>query len=402
MANTTIVAAETVAAGTFEPPASRCPGLPTDYSTLPAFCRVIGSIKPSRDSDIRFELWLPAQNWNGKFMQTGNGGAAGSIVHSSLAEPLARGYAVANTDTGHRGAAGDFAWAAGHPERLTDYQYRAVHELTVAGKAITEARYGRAPERSYWNGCSTGGRQGLKEAQCFPEDYDAIVAGAPTNNWSPLMSLSVLIRRNQGPTGLGADKLDLLKESALAACDALDGVTDRVIAEPGRCNFDPSSIQCARDENRQCLSPDEAAAAKRIYAGLVTESGAVLMPGTGLGSEPAWAAYASPQFSIGTSYFRHVVMNDADWDPDTFDVDTDFERAEQIDGGGSARRPSEYRPRGSSSGVGKRVHASRLPLSADREIPGQRRRHGCHEFRMHRAVACIIHEHWFRGVQVLA
>ena len=121
-----------------------------------------GSIKPTKDSDIRFELWLPESGWNGKFLQTGNGGAAGSIVYGSLADPLARGYAVANTDTGHQGGGGDFAWAVGHPEKLVDFQYRAVHELTVAGKAITAARYGRAPGKSYWNGCSTGGRQGLK------------------------------------------------------------------------------------------------------------------------------------------------------------------------------------------------------------------------------------------------
>src|SRR6476661_969181 len=132
--NTTIAGVETVAAGAFKSPAPAF-GPGADFSKLPAFCRVMGSIKPSADSDIRFEVWLPADGWNGKFMQTGNGGAAGSIVLSSLAEPLARGYAVANTDTGHQGGGGDFAWVVGHPEKLTDYAYRAVHELTIVGKA---------------------------------------------------------------------------------------------------------------------------------------------------------------------------------------------------------------------------------------------------------------------------
>ena len=199
VANTSITTAETVAAGAFQSPTPGFPGFSADYSKLPAFCRVAGSIKPTTASDIRFELWLPEAAWNGRFMQTGNGGAAGSIVYESLADPLARGYAVANTDTGHEGTAGDFAWAAGQPEKLTDYQYRAVHELTVAGKAITAARYGRAAEKSYWDGCSTGGRQGLKEAQRFPDDYDAVIAGAPANNWSPLMASSVLIQREMGP-----------------------------------------------------------------------------------------------------------------------------------------------------------------------------------------------------------
>lgn len=333
IADTTIASAEAVEAGAFEAPAPGLPGPVADYSGLPAFCRVTGSIAPSPDSDIRFEVWLPAAGWNGKFMQTGNGGAAGSIVHASMAEPLLRGYSVANTDTGHQSAGGDFAWAAGHPEKLTDYQYRAVHELTRVGKAITEAYYDRPAQAAYWVGCSTGGRQGLKEAQRYPEDYDAIIAGAPANNWSPLMSTSILIQRNLGPGGLGVDKLGLLKEAAIAACDADDGVTDRVITEPGRCGFDPASLLCEDGQAEQCLSATEVAAAERVYAGLVNGAGETLMPGTGPGSEPAWAAYASPQFDIGTNYFRHVVANDPDWDPASFDVDADLARAEQVDGG---------------------------------------------------------------------
>ena len=331
--NTTL-GAEVVAAGAFQSPAPAFPGFAADYTKLPAFCRVAGSIKPSGDSDIRFELWLPEQNWNGKFMQTGNGGAAGSIVHDSLAEPLARGYAVANTDTGHQGGMGDFAWAADHPEKLADYAYRAVHELTVVGKAVTAARYGKEPAKSYWNGCSTGGRQGLKEAQRFPNDYDAIVAGAPASNWSALMSFSISAQRNMTPPdGLGAGKLGVLKEAAIAMCDAQDGVADRVIADPRACAFDPATTQCAAGKTAGCLSPAEVAASKRIYAGVVTKSGEVLMPGTGPASELLWAAYSSPQFAIGTNYFRNVVARDQSWDPASFDVDADVARAEAQDGG---------------------------------------------------------------------
>jgi feruloyl esterase len=333
VANTSIASVERVSAGAFTSPVPQFPGLVADYSSLPAFCRVAGSIRPTASSDIRFELWLPAEGWNGRFMQTGNGGAAGAIVYGSLVDPLLRGYAVANTDTGHRGAGGDFSWAADQPEKVADYAYRAVHELTVVGKAITAARYGRAPEKSYWNGCSTGGRQGLKAIQRYPEDYDAVIAGAPANNWSPLMSLSILIQRNIGPDGLGTDKLGVLKEAALAACDANDGVNDRVIAEPGTCAFDPASLQCASAQTGQCLTANEVDAAKRIYAGVVDQAGETLIPGTGPGSETAWAAYASPQFSIGTSYFRHVVVKDPAWDPAAFDVDRDLARAEQVDGG---------------------------------------------------------------------
>ena len=332
--STTISGVESVAAGAFKSPAPSFGGPPADFTKLPAFCRVMGSIKPAPDSDIRFEVWLPAEGWNGKFMQTGNGGAAGSIVWGSLAEPLARGYAVANTDTGHQGAGGDFAWAVGHPDKLTDYAYRAVHELTVVGKAVTAARYGKSPDKSYWNGCSTGGRQGLKEAQRFPEDYDAIVAGAPAANWSALMGFSILAQKNMtGPDGLSAGKLGVLTAAALAACDARDGVTDRVIGAPKLCTFDPASTQCAAGKTEACLTPPEVAAAKRIYAGVVTKGGAVLMPGTGPASEQLWAAYASPQFGIGTSFFRSAIANDQSWDPETFDVDRDVARAEAQDGG---------------------------------------------------------------------
>jgi len=329
---TVVAVAEPVPAGQFRSPAPPGFGPPTDYSRLPTFCRVAGTIRATAESDIRFELWLP-ENWNGKFMQTGNGGAAGSIVYDSLVDPLLRGYAVANTDTGHQGGAGDFAWAAGQPQKLIDYQYRAVHELTVAGKALTAARYGRQADRSYWLGCSTGGRQGLKEAQRYPEDYDGIVAGAPASNWSPLMLLSVAIQRNMGPSGLSADKLGLLKEAAIATCDAEDGVADRVITNLATCNFDPKSLQCAAGATAGCLNPTEVEAAQRIYAGAVDSNGAVVMPGTGPASEPLWAAYASPQFAIGTSYLRNVVMNDKSWDPATLDVDRDLARAEAVDNG---------------------------------------------------------------------
>lgn len=331
IANTSIATADTVAAGMFKPPAPGFPGLTADYSKLPAFCRVTGSIKPTLDSDIRFEMWLPAKGWNGRFMQTGNGGAAGAIVYSSLAEPLSHGYAVANTDTGHQGGMGDFSWVAEHPEKLTDFGYRSTHELTIVGKAITAARYGKSPERSYWNGCSTGGRQGLQEAQRFPDDYDAIIAGSPANNWLSLQALSILIQNNFGPDGLRPDKLGILKNAAIASCDTLDGVTDQVISEPAMCKFDPAVTQCKGDQTGQCLSAKEVAAAKRNYAGVVNSNGEIQMPGTGPGSEPLWGAYASPQFMIGTSYFRYAVMKDPNWDPATLNVDTDLKLAEQTD-----------------------------------------------------------------------
>lgn len=341
--HTSIDRIEAVAAGTFQPPTPDFP-FPVDYSKLPEFCRVAGSIHPSADSDIRFELWLPVSGWNGKFMQTGNGGAAGGIVYGSLMEPLMRGYAVANTDTGHQGAMGDFSWAPGHPEKYTDYAYRAVHELTVAGKAITTAYYGQAPQKSYWSGCSTGGRQGLMEAQRYPDDYDAILAGAPANNWEPLISLNTLIQRElTRPDGLGVDKLELLKKSAVEACDAEDGVKDGVIGEPARCRFDPGSLQCKEGETSACLTASEVASARRIYAGIVDKTGKVHIPGTGPGSESQWAVFASPDFGIGDSYFRNLVARDPNWNLLDFDVDKDMARMVEVDNGASRAMDPDLR-----------------------------------------------------------
>lgn len=335
--DTSITAAEVVPAGAFAPAPSPI-ARPADYSSMPEFCRVTGSIHPTARSDIRFEAWLPThENWNGRFMQVGNGGAAGALVHSSMVEPLTRGYAVVHTDTGHKGSPGDFSWAKDEPEKLVDYQYRSVPELTLKGKKLTEFYFGAPPDRSYWYGCSTGGRQGLQQAQRYPDHYDAILAGAPANDWPSLMVLSIHVRNNLGPDALPVSKLDTLQKAAIAACDADDGIEDGVISHPGRCDFDVASLQCQPgEESHACLTPKEIAAAKRIYAGLVTRDGVVAFPGKGFGSEKAWAIYASPFFSIGTSYMQNLIANDLNWDPKSLDIDADLARIEAFDQGASS------------------------------------------------------------------
>jgi len=190
--NTTITLATPVAAGEFTPPAAPNPMPPNaNLKNMPAFCRVAATLAPSKDSDIKIEVWMPASGWNGKFQAVGNGGWSGAIVYQSLARALGRGYATASTDTGHSGGSGSFA--LDHPEKLVDFGYRAVHEMTVQAKAIVAAYYGDSPKFSYWNGCSSGGKQGLKEAQRFPSDYDGIIAGAPANYWTHLMTGEIWI-----------------------------------------------------------------------------------------------------------------------------------------------------------------------------------------------------------------
>jgi feruloyl esterase len=170
-----VTMAQSVAAGAFTQPGGRGGG--AAYANLPAFCRVAATLKPTGDSEIKIEVWLPAANWNTSLESVGNGAWAGTIGYAAMATAVAAGYAAASTDTGHSG--GSVMFVVGHPEKLVDFAYRAVHEMTVAAKAVTAGYYGQAPKHSYFNGCSTGGRQAIAEAQRFPGDYDGIIAGDP-------------------------------------------------------------------------------------------------------------------------------------------------------------------------------------------------------------------------------
>ena len=235
----TITSAQSVAAGDFTPPGAQ------PIHNLPAFCRVAATLAPSTDSDIKIEVWMPASGWNGKFQAVGNGGWSGNISYGGLASAVSRGYASASTDTGHSGGSAEFAF--GHPEKLIDFAYRSEHEMTVKAKAIIAAFYGSAPRRSYWNGCSSGGKQGLKEAQKYPEDYDGIIAGAPANNWVALLSSDMMnsVALLKDPASrISPDKLALLHKAAVAACDRLDGVKDGLIGDPTKCHFDPAVLLC--------------------------------------------------------------------------------------------------------------------------------------------------------------
>ena len=221
--NTTISLAESVAAGSFMPPAAdggRGAAQGEAFRSLPAFCRVAATLKPTSDSDIKMEVWMPASGWNGKFQAVGNGGWGGAISYAAMGEALRRGYATSSTDTGHAGGSGSFA--LGHPEKLIDYAYRSEHEMTLKAKAIIAAYFGDAPKRSYWNGCSAGGRQGLKEAQRFPEDFDGIIAGAPAADWTGRAAASVRVAQavhKDEASYIPPTMFPLVHNAVLAACE---------------------------------------------------------------------------------------------------------------------------------------------------------------------------------------
>jgi feruloyl esterase len=325
--NVTINSAESIAAGAFTPPPAPGPFGPNPalFKSLPAFCRVMATLTPSSDSDIKVEVWLPASGWNNDFQAIGNGGWNGTMGYAPLAEGVKKGFATAGTDTGHEGGSASFAM--GHPEKLTDFAYRAVHEMTVASKAIIQNFYGTAARYSYWNGCSTGGRQGLKEAQKFPADFDGIVAGAPANYQTHLHVWSIWVAQQMNKTPdsyLAPEKLAVLHKAVVDACDAGDGVKDGLLNDPTKCHFDPKTIECKGEDLPNCLKPAQVAAVQAIYAGPKNASGKEVFPSFEPGSELGWNLLAGQQAaSVATDSFTYVVYKNPQWDWKIMNLDSD-------------------------------------------------------------------------------
>ena len=362
LSNAHVLSAQMVAAGAFTPPPApgrggrgaapaEGEGVPAagraargggrgnatnPFAALPAFCRVSAMLMPSSDSDIRIEVWLPeAATWNGKFQAVGNGGWAGTIAYPAMAAALAAGYATTSTDTGHVGNTASFA--LGHPEKVIDFGYRAVHEMTVQAKALVNGYYTSAPKYSYFNGCSLGGRQGITEAQRYPADFDGIVAGAVA--WGGMDRFAGVVINNsamQRTSGayIPPEKYPAVHDAVLEACDGLDGVKDGVLENPLACHFDPKVLQCkAGDDTVSCLTAAQVQTAKMIYApARDPKSGAVLTGGLMPGTELQWATLYGPQpYGNAADPLKYLVMKDATWDPGTFNPATDIERARRAD-----------------------------------------------------------------------
>jgi feruloyl esterase len=303
------------------------------FGELPSFCRVTAVLMPSTDSAIRMELWMPVSGWNGKFVVPGNGGFAGAIAPNGLATALRAGYAAATTDTGHEGGSGRFMMD--HPERLTDFAERAIHETTVKGKAIVAAFYGSAPTHAYFNGCSTGGRQALTAAQRFPEDYDGIIAGAPAIWASHQAAEQIWIwqaTHKDEASYLTLESYGVLHDAAVAQCDALDGVKDGVLEDPTRCAFDPKVVQCKDGATAHCLSAPQVEAARKIYTGARNpRTGAPIFSPLFPGSELGWGASAAAEpVSYAADVYKYLVFRDPNWNPLALTYDDDITKADRV------------------------------------------------------------------------
>jgi feruloyl esterase len=272
----------------------------------------------------------------------GNGGFAGSIDYGSMARNLKRGYATAATDTGHEAEAGDASWAFRHPEKVTDFGYRGLHETTVNAKGLIRAFYSRLPGHSYFDSCSDGGREALMEAQRFPEDFDGILAGAPANSWSTMLASGVDVNQKLygDPAGyIPAIKLPAINAAVLAACDAPDGVKDGILSDPLQCHFDPAVLLCKGVDSRDCLTAPQVASLRKLYAGGQDSRGEPIFPGMvpgaeiGSGGWGQWVLGFGPGGSAGAvyleNYFRYMVYQEPAWNSLTAPVDNALRTARE-------------------------------------------------------------------------
>jgi feruloyl esterase len=341
--DTTITLAQPVAAGAFVPPSGS--GVPAaSAKNLPAFCRVTAIIKPAKDSDIKMEVWLPLTGWNGKYRGQGNGGFAGSIDYPGLITALSAGYASAGTDTGHPGSPVNSIWALGHPDKIVDFGWRAIHEMTLKAKSIIQAFYGDAPKKSYFSACSNGGRQGLMEAQRFPEDYDGIIAGAPANYWTKVFATFIWdVQAMQAEPGsyIGANKIPAIARAVTAACDANDGVKDGVLNDPRTCRFDPKALLCQQGDSDSCLTAPQVAALKKIYDGPVDAKGRQMFPGFLPGGEEGgdgWATWIGHapgrdlQTIFASGFYANMISTQDPVDLKTINVETAVKLADDQQG----------------------------------------------------------------------
>ncbi|MVM31457.1 tannase/feruloyl esterase family alpha/beta hydrolase [Spirosoma sp. HMF4905] len=329
----TITTADCVPAGTFTPPGGQA------IADLPAFCRVAATLKPTPESMIRIEVWLPQTNWNGRFLGTGTGGGAGSISYSALANGLKRGFATTNTDMGTSPNANE---AVGHPERWADFGHRATHEMTVTAKAITQAYYKKTVHHAYFAGCSTGGQQALMEAQRYPDDYNGILVGAPANNRTHLHTGFVwnykVTNQIPGSAFLPKEKIALITNAVIKACGGKDGGApgDNFLTDPSACTFDPETLPKCSDgtDDGTCLTNAQLTALKKIYAGPTNpRTGERIYTPIPLGSENSGAGIEyqqNPKQAPPSLFYQYKWAFGSNFDYTTFDFDRDQDKMDSL------------------------------------------------------------------------
>ena len=332
-----VISADVVASGTFiapPRPTGKAEQIPL-YKQLRTFCRVKVEATPTSDSRINIEVWLPVEGWNHRFLALGNGGFAGEIDYGGLARALDNNNATAGTDTGHFADGIDASWALHHPEKITDYGWRGIHQMTAQAKAVIAAYYSTPAAHSYFTACSDGGREALMEAQRFPDDYDGILAGAPAYNWTTLLTSAAIGMQtllSDSASYIPATDIPLIHDAILAQCDKLNelpgDVNDGIVDDPRACHFDPARITCKTGQAQQCLTAPQV----KALTTLLTERKAgdttipPILPAGGELDPNGWPSWItgnergkSAMAGFGAGYFANMVYSDPHWDFRTFD-----------------------------------------------------------------------------------
>ena len=339
---TTVAAKAYPANSTFSDPSDIA--YPQPATGLPAFCHSLFNVSTSSNSFYRFALWLPEPTqWNNRFLAVGNGGFAGGVNYLAMGEGLRRGFAVISTDTGHNSTSADGSWALNNKNKLVDWGQRAMWGSVLRAKHLTIAYYGSNITYSYYSGCSTGGRQGLKAIQLAPTLFDGVLAGAPAWWTSHLQPWTVRIGKINLPensTGhIPTSLFPVIGAEVFKQCDGLDGLVDGIITNPqSQCPFDPSPLHCnsSSTNNSSCLSNAQITTLKTIYADYVTPAPnqTYLFPGLSLSSEAQWPVLlgSSAPSTLGTDYIKYFLLNNPSWDWRTFNTHL-FDVADNIDPG---------------------------------------------------------------------
>jgi hypothetical protein len=278
-----ITSAEAISTGEFVPAtASAGSAAGKALPTLPSFCRAVAILRASAESSISVEVWLP-QKWNHRYLQAGNSGFAGSIAYGGMANALRQGFAVASSDGGHRSEGADAKWGMNSPERIADFGNRALHETALFAKALVDAYYGKPAKRSYFSGCSDGGRESLMAAQRYPEEFDGWLVGAPENDFTRLLTTELFLAQvsSKMTDKLSPTQLRAIGQAALSKCDPSDGLNDGLIADPRACHFSVATLICKSIPDGSCLSSAQADAVERLYSGWRDGPRHLYFPGLG-------------------------------------------------------------------------------------------------------------------------
>lgn len=320
--NATILSAVAVANGSTYGEGAADIAYPTNPTNLPENCALTVNVTTSNSSSFRFGIFLPTQ-WNGRFLTVGNGGFAGGINWLDMGAGVRYGFAVVSTDTGHNSTTSDLIWALDAPEKRKDFGYRAIHGSTVLGKSLTEAYYAQNISYAYYSGASTGGRQGLREAEYDPTSFDGLLIGAPAWWTSHMQPWTTKLGSFNLPTNasnhIPADLFTaLIGDEVISQCDAVDGVVDGIVSAPEQCNFNTTVLLCgsatAQNTSTACLTEAQIGTVENIYNDYYAE-GRFAFPGLELGSEAQWDVLlgASTPSSLGDEYIQYFLLNDPSW-----------------------------------------------------------------------------------------